>query len=228
MYSSETTEKSETMVELHSNFTFDGKKDTINGVLPTNHILHATVEITHGFNDWFEVGFYLFNAVGDNNRSNYAGSHIRPRVRAPEKWNLPVGLSLSAEVGYQKPEYSEDDWTMEIRAIIDKKIQNLYLSFNPTFDNSLHGVNKNSGFNFSPSFKIDYEIKKKFAPGLEYYGSLGSFGHFDKFEDQQHALFFSIDILSMEKWELNLGYGIGFTRATDNSIFKIILGRKFK
>lgn len=77
VYSSETTEKGVTMLELHSNFTFDGSKTLVNDVLPTNHIFHETIEITHGFTNWFEVGFYFFNALGDNQRSNYVGSHIR-------------------------------------------------------------------------------------------------------------------------------------------------------
>ncbi len=228
VYSSETTEKGVTMLELHSNFTFDGSKTLVNDVLPTNHIFHETIEITHGFTNWFEVGFYFFNALGDNQRSNYVGSHIRPRLAAPEKWKLPIGLSLSAECGFQSLQYCEDDLTMEIRPIIDKKFKNLYISFNPTFDKSLHGLNQNSGFVFSPDFKIDYEIKKIIAPGLEYYGSVGPINHFDAFEEQQHQLFLAFDILCMEKWELNFGYGISLTNAADNSIFKIILGRKFK
>ncbi len=227
VYSSETTEKGVTMLELHSNFTLDGSTTTVNDVLPTNHVFHETVEITHGFNDWFEIGFYFFNALGDQQRSNYVGSHIRPRVAAPERWKLPVGLSLSAEFGFQNLQYCEDDWTVEIRPIIDKRFKNLYISFNPTVDRSLHGASENSGFVFSPNFKIDYEIKKVIAPGLEYYGSVGPFSHFDAFDEQQHTVFLSFDILGMEKWELNFGYGLGFTRSTDSSIFKIILGRKF-
>ena len=62
VYGSETVAKKNTMVELHSNFTFDGTTDTVQGVLPTNHMLHETVEIAHGFTlfDIFEVGFYFF------------------------------------------------------------------------------------------------------------------------------------------------------------------------
>jgi len=228
VYSSETTEKGVTMLELHSNFTFDGSKTIVNDVLPTNHLLHESVEITHGFTNWFEIGFYFFNALGDQQRSNYVGSHIRPRVAAPESWKLPIGLSLSAEFGFQNLHYCEDDWAVEIRPIIDKKFKNLYLSFNPTTERSLHGANQNNGFTFSPNFKIDYEIKKVVAPGLEYYGSVGPFSHFDAFDEQQHLVFISCDILGMEKWELNFGYGIGFTSSTDNSIIKVILGRKFR
>ncbi len=39
------------MIELHSNFTFEGSKTSIQGQYPTEHQLHETVEITHGFTD---------------------------------------------------------------------------------------------------------------------------------------------------------------------------------
>ncbi|MEI8280352.1 MAG: hypothetical protein WCG87_11355, partial [Bacteroidota bacterium] len=166
VYGSETVEKHYTMLELHSNYTLDGEKNTVNEVLPTHHIFHETIEITHGFTNWFETGFYIFTAIGSDNRTNYVGSHIRPRIRIPESWKWPVGLSLSGEIGYQKRDYSEDDWTLEIRPIIDKQIKKFYLAFNPTLDKSLHGLNQKENFVFSPNFKVSYAITKKIIPGL--------------------------------------------------------------
>src|SRR5208337_2471874 len=54
VYGSDLVDPAHTMVELHSNFTIDGSKTIMDGVYPTNHGEHETVEITHGFNDWFE------------------------------------------------------------------------------------------------------------------------------------------------------------------------------
>lgn len=227
VYGSETVAKQSTMVELHSNFTFDGQKAVENGVLPTNHVFHETVEITHGWNSWFETGFYLFNTLGSDHRTSYVGSHIRPRVRAPASWNWPVGVSLSLEAGYQKRAYSEDDWSLEIRPIVDKQFGKLYLSFNPTFDKSFHGLNKNLGYVFSPNLKAAYNITKVIATGLEYYGSLGPLNHFESYQSQQHQLFVAIDLDWSPDWELNVGYGLGLTGATDNEIFKVILGYRF-
>jgi hypothetical protein len=227
VYGSETVAKHATMVELHSNFTFDGQKQTENGVLPTNHILHETIEITHGFTDFFEVGFYIFNAIGNDNRTTYVGSHIRPRVMVPKKWNWPVGVSLSMEGGYQKREYSEDDWSLEIRPIVDKQIGNLYVSLNPTFDKSFHGLNKNEGYVFSPNVKAAYNITKIIAAGFEYYGSIGPLNNFPPAQSQQHQLFAAVDLDWSPDWEFNCGYGWGFTQATDNAIFKVILGYRF-
>ena len=63
VYPYETVEPGHTMLELHSNFTFQGSKSTTDGTLPTNHQWHETIEITHGFNDWFECGFYIFTFI---------------------------------------------------------------------------------------------------------------------------------------------------------------------
>ena len=55
VYGADTVAPRTTMVELHSNFTAEGSKTRQDGVLPSNHAEHETLEITQGFNDWFEA-----------------------------------------------------------------------------------------------------------------------------------------------------------------------------
>ena len=227
VYGSQTVLPGNTMVELHSNFTFDGSKTYVDGVKPTNHVFHETVEITHGWTKWFETGFYFFNELGNDGRSTYVGSHIRPRVMAPAAWKWPVGVSLSLEAGYQKRDYSTDDWTLEIRPIVDKQWGPLYISFNPTFDKSFHGETKDQGYVFSPNLKAAYNVTKVIAGGFEYYGSVGPLNHFLPYQSQQHQLFAAVDLDWSPDWEFNVGYGWGFTQSTDNAIFKVILGYRF-
>ena|ERR1700733_5674509 len=95
VYGAQTVAKDATMVELHSNYTFGGQQYVQDGVLPTHNMLHETIEITHGFTDWFETGCYFFNAIGSDNRTTYVGSHISPRAMISENWHWPVGVSLS-------------------------------------------------------------------------------------------------------------------------------------
>ena len=61
VYPGLTVPRGVTMVELHSNYTSRGSP----GPFGSRHALHETVEITHGFNDFFELGFYHFMAVQD-------------------------------------------------------------------------------------------------------------------------------------------------------------------
>src|SRR6266404_6283046 len=61
VYPGDTVEPRRTMVEFHSNFTAEGRKPVEDGVLPTHHAFHETLEITHGWNAWFETGYYIFS-----------------------------------------------------------------------------------------------------------------------------------------------------------------------
>jgi len=228
VYGSDTVEKGKTMVELHSNFTIKGRKKVEDGLAPTHHAWHETLEVTHGVNDWFEVGFYLFTSLRNGDGWDFVGTHIRPRVKAPDSWKLPVGLSLSTEIGYQRRKFSEDTWSIEIRPIIDKEIGKWYLSFNPTVEKSLKGVNKHNGFEFAPNAKASYSVTKKVALGMEYYGGLGPIGNFDPKSEQEHQFFPVIDLYTSPKWEFNMGVGIGVTHNTEHLIAKFLVGRRFE
>lgn len=227
VYPYETVEPHHTMVELHSNFTIDGSKTLENGLLPSHHALHETIEITHGFNDWFEIGFYIFTYERSGYGVQWVGDHIRPRVRIPKKWNWPVGLSLSQEIGYQRRKFSPDTWTWEIRPIADKQIGRWYFSLNPTLDRSFHGESVKQGVVFSPNFKCSYDFTKKIAGGVEYYGSVGPVTDFLALNEQEHQIFPAIDLNVSPKWEINFGLGVGVTRASEHLIAKMILGYRF-
>jgi hypothetical protein len=230
VYGSDTVKKGTTMVELHSNFTFNGPTASHNGVLPTNRALHETLEFTHGFTDTFETGFYIFTSYQDQQGYNYVGSHIRPRWRAPESWKWPVGASLSVEVGFQKRTFAEDDADLEIRPILDKQLGRWYLAVNPALERSLHGVNASAGFVFSPNVKVSYDITPKITFGFEYYGSVGPITDWDTVQAQTNQIFPSIDVNLGSEWEFNAGIGFGMNRASSESqgtIVKLIVGRHF-
>lgn len=227
VYGSELVAPGTTMVELHSNFTFIGVKSVVDGMYPTEHQLHETVEITHGFTDWFETGFYVFTSADSRVGWQYVGDHIRPRVSVPEDWKWPVGLSLSLEVGYQRAVYSADTWTLEIRPIVDKTLGKWYLCFNPTLDRSFHGPSVSQGLVFSPNVKVGYDVTKVVNAGFEYYGSVGPVTGFDPLRDQQQQIFAVTDLNFSKDWEFNFGVGIGMTGATDHLLVKMIIGRRF-
>src|SRR3954454_23385445 len=63
VYPAATVGRGVTMFELHSNYTITGSRGrSAFNEFPTNHAVHETVEITHGFNDFTELGFYWFMA----------------------------------------------------------------------------------------------------------------------------------------------------------------------
>lgn len=227
VYASEPIGKGVTMLEIHSNFTVDGEKQTVNGVKPSNHSMHETLEITHGWTDWFETGFYVFSSIQPDGGWQWVGDHIRPRISVPASWHLPVGLSVSQEVGYQRREFSEDTWNYELRPIIDKTVGRWYFSFNPTFDRALHGLNVGRGWEFSPNVKVSFDFTKKITGGFEYYGALGPVSSFDPISQQSTQIFPTIDLNLSPNWELNFGAGVDVTDHSDHVIVKCIVGRRF-
>ena len=227
VYGSETVPPKSLMVELHSNYTAQGQTRTIDGVYPTNHQEHETLELTQGINDWSEVGFYVFTSEQNGYGAQWVGDHIRPRIRVPESWGWPVGVSLSMEIGYQRTVYSPDTWTWEIRPIIDKSIGRWYFAVNPALERTLHGPDVREGFGFAPSFKVGYDFTPVISGGIEYYADYGRIGDFAPVHDQQQQVFVVTDLNVSPVWEINFGVGLGATAGTDHLIFKLILGRRF-
>lgn len=226
VYGASTMTKGQTMFELHSNYTANGERDIVKGVLPSYHSFHETLEITQGITDNFELGFYLFTNYTPDHGWKVIGSHIRPRIAAPEKWNLPVGLSLSAEIGWQSKDYAAETFSMELRPIIDKTMGDFYLCLNPVLGFVFQGVDKPSAPAFAPNLKASYAVTHKVNLGFEYYGDLGPLNHFEKIPQQNHAVFLVADLYLNPKWEINLGPGFGLTNATDALVLKLLVGRR--
>jgi hypothetical protein len=224
VYASPTVVAKRTIAELHNNYTFKGSKN-----LPDPkdaRWLNNTLEITHGIAKNFEIGFYTFVALSPGGRYQYLGNQIRPRFTAPDTWKFPFGASLSAEFGRFRDNVSTPFyWQGEIRPIIDKTFGNVYASLNPNIDFVLSGPGKHWGF--SPQFKTFYNIRQKAGVGLEYYSSLGSFNDFLPIKQQEHLLGPMFDLLAFPEWELQTGFLFGLTPNSNQSIFKLLVGRRF-
>jgi len=157
----------------------------------------------------------------------WVGDHIRPRVRVPDSWHWPVGVSLSTEVGYQRAVYSPDTWTWEIRPIVDKTIGRWYFAVNPALERTWHGPDVAQGIGFAPGATFTYDITKEVNLGLEYYADYGRITSPDTLHNQQQQIFAVTNLNVSPKWEINIGVGLGPTAATDHLIVKGILGRRF-
>ena len=233
VYGSNTIAPASTMVELHSNLTIEGSKPQAgsvfpeDGLYPTNHAVHETVEITTGLKDWAEIGLYIFTSWRSGQGVQWVGNHIRPRVRAPDRWHWPVGVSISMEFGYQRRVFSTDTWTLELRPIIDKQIGRWYLATNLALDRSFHGESVPLGVTFAPAGKVSYDFSRIVSAGLEYYADYGKLFDPATLHNQQQQIFLVSDLNVSPRWEINFGLGVGPTSATDHLIVKAIIGRHF-
>lgn len=226
VYGADLVPRGATMVELHSNYTFRDSGDTTTGVRSSRHAMHETLELTHGFTDWLEVGFYVFTSADARVGWQWVGDHVRPRVSVPERWHWPVGVSLSQEIGYQRRAYSTDTWTWEIRPIVDRRFGRAYVSLNPVFDRSLTGPGAGAGFGFSPNALVSLDVTPRLTVALEYYGAFGPISDPAPIDRTEQQLFPAVDIDFGPEWEFNAGVGVGLTPATDRLLAKVILGRR--
>lgn len=230
VYPSETADPGTTMFELHSNWTGLGTRFAERGVLPTRGAFHETLEITHGFSSVFEVGFYVFTSAREGDGWQVAGTHIRPRIRVPQAWDWPLGVSLSAEFGYVRKEFDAATWSTELRPIIDRQQGRLYWALNPVIDLPFTGPDAGRGLAgaaFNPSAKVSWEVHPKLAVGFEYYGAMGTATRLAPAGQQQHMLYPTLDLFLAPDWEFNLGFGVLAAGSGDHSIVKAILGRRF-
>jgi hypothetical protein len=217
VYGSATTPKYTTMVELHSNYTAKGPAANEN-----YHPFLQTLEVTTGITKNFEFGFYVFT-YENNGKMQYTGSNIRPRVQAPTDWGLPVGLSLSSEIGFSiDPTSDAKEWGAEVRPIIDKTIGLNYFSFNPNVGISF----TNKEYLFEPNFKYAYSASKKASIGFEYYGNTGKLFNPTKLSNQEHQLYLAIDLFLNPLYEFNFGIGEGLTKNSNGATVKCYVGRR--
>ena len=66
------------------------------------------------------------------------------------------------------------------------------------------------------------------ALGLEYYASLGPLSAILPWRDQQQQVFEVVDLLSVDRLEVNFGIGEGLTAASEGIVVKAIVGYVFE
>ncbi|HTR77777.1 MAG TPA: hypothetical protein VMH39_06690 [Gemmatimonadaceae bacterium] len=226
VYGAATVAPGRWMLELHSNYVADGFTYSVDGTIPDEHALHETLELTRGLTDWAELGGYVFTSQSPGRGWSAAGYSVRPRLRVPERWAWPVGVSLSQEVAWFKSEYSANAWTYELRPIIDKQIERWYLALNPTLERALRGPDASKGFILSPSADLGFDVTAAVNLSLEYYASLGRLAHPLPPVSREQQLFYAVNLNLSPRYELNAGYGRGLDRAAEKSMIKLILGRR--
>ncbi len=217
VYGSATTPVRTTMIELHSNYTVYGPK-----LNEQYHPFLQTLEVTTGISENFEFGFYVFT-YNLNGKTVYTGSNIRPRVKAPDDWGLPIGMSLSSEIGCSIDPFTKDnDWGAEVRPIFDKTMGSHYLSFNPNVGVSF----TNKEYLFEPNVKYAYSASPKANIGFEYYGNTGKIFNPVKLPNQEHQLFLALDLFLHPLYEFNFGIGKGITDVSNGLTLKCYVGRR--
>jgi len=214
-------------LETHINYIGKGTKSFEGPVAPTNNQFHLTYELTRGITNHFETAGYLVLAHRPGGGYEYVGWRIRPRVRLPKSWGLPVDVSLSGEVGFPREQYEENSVTLEIRPIIEKKFGRFQVDVNPVIGRALRGPGRDEGWDFEPGVRLGYELNRRLDLSLEYYGAVGPLGDLLPTDEQVHQLFPGGDLKFGENVVVNFGVGFGATEAGNRLVYKMRIGYLF-
>src|SRR5580692_2556223 len=86
-------------LEEHFNYVAIGSEHTEGPIDPTQHQFHASSELTAGLTTHVSVGAMVMSAAlpGAHGGWQYVGWRMLPHFYAPESWNLPLRLGLTAE-----------------------------------------------------------------------------------------------------------------------------------
>jgi hypothetical protein len=212
-------------LELHVNTFLRGAKETPPPPeLPLGHQAHFTLEPSYGLFSWWELGAYFQTAITPDGSFDFAGVKLRSKFVTPPGFHPHVRLGLNIELGAIAAEFDSAQWGMEFRPIVAWENEHWEFALNPIVGVPLAGPDWKAGPVFEPAALALYKFGERVSLGFEYYGALGAFSAFADVGHQEHYVFEVVNVLAIENFELNIGFGEGLTNASAPFVAKMIIG----
>jgi hypothetical protein len=224
VYNAEIADVGQWTIQQHLNYAFVGQSQPeVPGGFASNRALQGTPELAYGITKWWEIGFYLPFAInGDGILSD--GAKIRNLFVVPNAAKRSFFYGVNFELGYETPKFSATPWTLEIRPIIGVRNKEWEFIVNPIVDLSF-GSSQGEA-DFLPAVRLARNLGQDRFVGLEYYADFGKIGDFLPLKQQSQQLFVVTDF-KVDKIDVQLGTGFGFTPGSDRFIVKAIFGYAF-
>jgi hypothetical protein len=224
VYNADIAEVGQWAYEQHLNYALAGQtKPEFPGGFISNHSLQGTPEFAYGLTKWWEAGFYLPFAA--NNEGDYLsdGAKIRSLFVVPDAAKRSFFYGVNIELGYELPPFSLTRWALEIRPITGVRNKEWELIANPIVDTSFGKAGESD---FAPALRLARKLGEDQYIGLEYYADFGKIGDFLPLREQSQQLFAVTDF-KLDKVDMELGIGHGFTPGSDGWVVKAIIGYAF-
>lgn len=210
--------------ELHVNTVSSGRRTAVAPELAPNRQTHLTLEPSFGVTPFWEVGAYLQTTLRPDGVFTYAGAKLRSKFVTDPGWDPHWRLGVNLELSLLPEAYDRDRWGTETRPIAAWEDDRWLFALNPILDTSLAGSGADEGPSFEPALMAKIKILGKVALGLEYYANLGPVAHPAPLRGQEHYLYEVVDLLGIERVELDLGVGEGLTASSNGFVVKLIAG----
>jgi hypothetical protein len=205
----------------HNNFISSGSSTpNFPGAIAPDKSLNGVTEWAYGVAPWFEAGLYfpLYSITRDTSVL-YNGFKLRALFVTPDAADRDVFYGVNFEFSFNTAHWNERRYTSEIRPIIGTHVGRFDIIFNPIVDNSYTGV---SNFEFVPATRVAMKVSDTYKVALEEYDDFGRVTHFLPGSKQSHQLFSVLDIHT-RPLDIEVGWGVGLTNASDHRVFKLIL-----
>ncbi len=227
IYPTETDPQGHLDLELHSNSVTSATGSEAKSEIGPYQI-HETLEATYGVLPYLEVGQYLCTAKLDNGHYEYAGSRTKMHFGIPQTMDWPVSFGGNLELDYMRRAAEDQPLTLEMRPIAETHLGKFTLIANLPFNKPFAGPGTHKGVTISPQGEVEYDqLFRWLSPAIEYYGDLGPIRSLPGVQHQQHFIVPALNFDLLPQMEINIGVGIGLTRASNGTFVKTILGWTF-
>jgi hypothetical protein len=194
------------------------------GEILARHGVRFTSEFAYGLNGDLEAGAYLPFLVDASGDPELAGFKVRLKWVPIKPANGGPGIfaGLNGELAQVQRRFEDNTRNLELRPILGWRSEQWLVAVNPVLEISLQGPDAHHSPDFAPSLKVARTVAPGIATGIEYYADLGPLSHWDPGTEQQHTLYWAIDI-DRKPWNINFGIGRGLTSDTDRWTVKMII-----
>jgi hypothetical protein len=209
---------------LHTNFVESGVTDPANpGAVTANRSLNGVPEWAAGVTRWLEVGLYL-PVYSYDQRLGWGIDGFKPRAlfAVPDADARRFFYGANFEFSVNRKRWDQRRYTSEVRPIVGWHLQTVDIVFNPIVDTSYDGLRN---LDFAPSTRIAYKRSARLAIAAEEYADYGPIGNLYAGHEQSHQIFAVVDYALGRGIDMEAGFGVGLTSATDSRTFKVILSR---
>ena len=196
------------------------KEEDVNA--PRNGVL-ATAEIGYATTNWHEVAVYVPVAREFSGDVYGGGFKLRNTFVLPNAGGRAVAGGFDVEIRHQSTRFSDTNWAVALRPIIDFRADGWQLILNPAVELPIG----RSSPGFAPAVRGVKQVREGLWLGLEHYMEFGRFNNWERGPKQSHQLFATADVRLSERFSLNIGVGHGLTRNSDRWAGKAILSVDF-
>jgi hypothetical protein len=201
--------------------------DYFGELLDKQGLQQHSLEVEYGLTDHWTIGGYAdFQQPKDGDFRYVQARAVVSRYRFFEQGERFLDGAIEVEYNLPREKYSANE-ELEARVILEKDLGQFSIVVNPIFEKDVSGPEVDQGMEFQYATGLYYRASPRLTPGVEFYGDMGPLGQLDPKSQQQHYIFPRLGLKFSRSVNLDIGYGFGLTKGSDDQVIKAILEFEF-